>query len=141
MNPKRLSKVLFPATPRDFPYRRSVRIALRSLHILSSGTLVGGHIFAQPSEALFPWLVGAVITGFLLLLADLHASLAFLVEARGLAVLVKLSLLCLAAVYPDAAIPLLISVVLIGAVSSHLPKRYRHKVLVLSGLVVSDERS
>lgn len=126
----RCISALFPPAPRDFPFRRAVRIGLRALHILTAGTLLGGHIFAQPPDVLLPWLAGAVLTGILLLATDLHASCAFLLEARGVAVLVKLAVLGLVAVFPDAAVALLVAVVLIGAVSSHLPKRYRHRVVL-----------
>ncbi len=129
----RIKEWLFPSTPRDFPYRRTLRVGLRALHILSAGTLVGGHIFAQPTEALLPWLCGAIVTGVLLLLTDLHATCAFLLEARGVAVIAKLIVLGLVAVFPYKAVVLLVSVLLIGAISSHLPKRYRHHVLFLRG--------
>jgi len=126
----RIKDTLFPNTPRDFPFRRTARIGLRALHILTAGTLIGGHIFAQPTESLLPWLLGAIVTGSLLLLTDLHASCAFLLEARGVAVVAKLIVLGLVAIFPDHAVVLLVSVLLIGAISSHLPKRYRHRVLL-----------
>jgi hypothetical protein len=126
----RLKRTLFPSTSRDFPYRRPIRIGLRSLHILSAGTLVGGHIFAQAPDVLLPWLAGAVLTGALLLLTDLHASCAFLFEARGIAVVAKLIILGMVAVFPREAVALLVAVVMIGAISSHLPKRYRHRAML-----------
>jgi hypothetical protein len=132
---------LFPSEPRDFPYRRTARSILRALHILTAGTLVGGHIFAQPDDVLMPWLIGAVLTGTLLLCTDLHASFAVLIEVRGLTSIGKLILLCLVAVHPDAAVPLLVIVVFAGAVGSHLPKRYRHKMVLLRNRVVTDGRS
>jgi hypothetical protein len=130
----RIKDTLFPSTPRDFPYRRTLRVGLRALHILTAGTLVGGHIFAQPTEVLLPWLLGAILSGSLLLLTDLHASCAFLLEARGVAVIAKLIVLGLVAVFPDKAVVLLVSVLLIGAVSSHLPKRHRHRALLFKGV-------
>ena len=130
MNPGRLKRVPFPPQVRYFPLRRTVRIGLRTLHILTAGTFVGGHIFAQPADILMPWFIAAMVTGFLLLLTDLYASCAFLCEMRGIAVLAKLLVLGSVAVFPESALILLVSVVMIGAVSSHLPKRYRHHVMV-----------
>jgi len=126
----RIKDTLFPNTPRDFPFRRTVRIGLRALHILTAGTLIGGHIFAQPTESLLPWLLGAIVTGSLLLLTDLHASCAFLLEARGVAVVAKLIVLGLVAIFPDHAVVLLVSVVAVCSIKNHLPKRYRHRVLL-----------
>ncbi len=125
-----LRSTLFPREPRDFPLRRTVRIGLRSLHILTAGTFVGGHIFAQPADLLAPWFTSAMVTGFLLLLTDLHASCAFLLEARGISVLIKLIVLGSVAVFPEQTLPLLVAVVMIGAISSHLPKRFRHHVML-----------
>lgn len=130
MNSGWLKSALCPDPPRDFPYRRTLRVVLRALHILTAGTLVGGHIFAQSTSVLTPWLAAALLTGVLLLLTDLHATCSFLSEARGVAVIGKLIVLGLVSVFPEHAVALLVSVVLIGAISSHLPKRYRHHVVL-----------
>ncbi|MCB1747601.1 MAG: hypothetical protein KDK06_10525 [Gammaproteobacteria bacterium] len=42
-----------------------------------------------------------------------------------------LVLLCLAPMAPRLVVPLLVAVVLLGAITSHLPREYRHRVLVL----------
>ncbi len=137
---KKLVSTLFPKEPRDFSYRRGVRIALRAAHIFTAGTLLGGYIFDQPVAVLEPWLFGTVISGFLLLATDLHASLAVLLELRGLGVLVKLVLLALVPVFWDAHISLLIAALMIGAVTSHMPGKYRHKVILFRDHIVPDQR-
>ncbi len=84
--------MLFPEPHRTFPFRRTVRTALRSIHILTIGTLLGGHIFNQPVELLEPWLWGSVISGLLLLATDLHASMEALYQIHGVIVLAKVGL-------------------------------------------------
>lgn len=135
------TSTLFPSVPRDFPYRRGVRTALRTAHILTAGTLLAGYIFDQPTAELEPWLLGTVLSGVLLMATDLHASLAVLCELRGLAVLMKLVLLALVPVLWDARVPLLIAALIIGAVGSHMPSEYRHKVLLFRDRIVPDRRS
>ena len=120
---------LFPEEPRDFPFRRALRTVLRAAHIFSSGTLLGGTLFDVPPNALTPWLHSSLLSGMALLLTDLHASLAILFEVRGLAALLKLILLCGTSLVPSATLPLLIATLVIGTVSSHMPGRYRHKML------------
>lgn len=137
---RKLVSALFPNIPRNFPFRRGVRTALRAAHILTSGTLLAGYIFDQPAVQLELWLIGTVITGFLLMATDLHASLAVLCELRGLAVLVKLVLLVLVPVFWDARIALLIAALVIGVAGSHMPSEYRHKVLLFRDHVVPDQR-
>ncbi len=138
--PKKIFLSLFPVIPRDFPFRRSMRTFLRTIHIFTSGVLLGGLIFNQPMAILEPWLFGAVISGLLLMATDLHASFAVLCELRGLAVIVKIILLILVPVFWEARVQLLIAALVIGSVSSHMPKRYRHKILLFQNHIVPDQR-
>jgi len=117
-----------------------LRNLIRALHILATGVLLGGYIFLQPAIALEPWLLASVITGLLLLAIDLHASMAVLLEVRGLLLLIKLALLLLLPIFEQLSIPLLIIVLFIGAIGSHMTKRYRHKVLLFEKFIVPDER-
>jgi hypothetical protein len=117
-----------------------VRIALRTAHIFSAGTLLAGYIFDQPASVLEPWLLGTVISGLLLLATDLHASFAVFFEVRGLGVLAKLALLALVPLFWDARISLLIAALVIGAVTSHMPRKYRHKVMLFRDHIVPDQR-
>ena len=132
---------LFPDPPRDFPFRRTTRIVLRTVHILAAGVLLGGHIFDQPVAILEPWLWGAVVSGLLIFITDLHASLAILFEVRGLAVVLKIFIVLLVFVFWEHRLTLLLLALVIGAVSSHLPKCYRHKLIFLQQQVIQDQRS
>lgn len=101
---------------------------------------MGGYVFAVADGLLQSWWILTVASGLLLLLTDLHASFAVLVEVRGVSVMFKLLLVLLIPASADAA-PLLLALALaVGAVSSHLPRRYRHRVLWLHGQVIPDER-
>jgi multisubunit Na+/H+ antiporter MnhB subunit len=135
-----IASLLFPKVPRNFPFRRTVRTGLRTVHILTSGVLLGGYIFNQPTAELEPWLLATVISGILMLATDVHASAAVLIELRGLAVVIKLVLLALVPVFWDARIALLLASLVIGSIISHMPKRYRHKVLFFHRKIVPDER-
>ena len=86
------------------------------------------------------WWIGTLISGVLLFATDLHASLATLVEVRGAVVLVKLGLLLLVPAAGDNAQWVLAVVLIVGAVSSHLPGRYRHRVWLLRDRVRIDTR-
>ena len=132
--------LLFPQTARDFPFRRYVRTSLRALHILCTGTLIGGYIFNQPVAVLEPWLFATVITGLLIFATDLHASFAVLFEVRGIFVLVKIGLLALTQFFWELRIPLLVVALLLGVFGSHMPGRFRHKVIFFKNYIVPDER-
>ncbi len=130
---------LFPNPPRGFPGRRAIRVLLRSGHLLTTGVLVGGHIFAQSEEVLIPWLVAAVTTGGLMLAIGLHSSLALMFETRGMIILTKMLLVALVPVFWDERIWLLITVIIIGGVGSHASRGIRHRVLFLRDRVIPDE--
>lgn len=131
---------LFPDPPRDFPLRRLARSLLRAAHILTGGVLLGGHIFSASDPALQWWWAATVISGVLLFATDLHASCAALVEVRGMVVLVKLGLLLLIPAVGAHAVLVLSGALIIGAISSHMPRGFRHKVLFLGERVTVDKR-
>lgn len=136
-----MASFLFPDVPRDFPFRRAVRTALRALHLLTTGVLLGGHVFGQPRDQLIGWLWGSIISGALLLATDLHASFAVLCQVRGLLMAPKLVLVALVYFFWEARVPLLIAALVIGAVGSHMPGSLRYHLLFLRGRVARDERS
>lgn len=135
-----LWSVLFPTQPRTFPFRRGLRTILRASHVLTTGVLLGGHVFDQPSEVLIMWLGASLISGLLLFATDLHASCAIAFEVRGFAVLIKILLLLLVPILWEFRVPLLVAILFIGVVSSHLPGTYRHRLLFFRDNLVVDER-
>jgi hypothetical protein len=138
---RKLTEILFPAIPRDFPQRRNIRTLLRALHILSAGTLLGGHIFDMPVPILMPWLYATIITGTLILITDLHATACVLFEIRGIAIIIKLMLMLAIAVWFEARVPLLCIILLIGVYGSHMPKYQRHKMLFFEKRFQPDQRN
>ena len=137
----RLLAFLFPEQPREFPYRMTVRISLRALHIMTTGVLLGGYIFHQPTTDLEPWLWVAILSGLMILLTDIYSSFGVLFEVRGIVVLIKILLLSLITVFWEQRIFLLVLILFIGAISSHMPNRYRHKVLFFESAIHPDQRS
>ena len=133
--------ILCPESPREFPFRRTLRILLRALHIMTVGVLLGGHIFHQPIAILEPWLWGAVLSGLAILMTDIYASFAILFEVRGIIILIKVVLLLSITIFWEQRVSLLVLALFIGAISSHMPKRYRHKLLFFQSVIVPDQRS
>ncbi|MCP3962199.1 MAG: hypothetical protein GY719_30520 [bacterium] len=130
-----LTSLILPEVPRDFPGRRGLKILLRGLHVLAVAVLVGGSVLQVEAEQLRVWLIGALVTGVLIFLLDLHESGAFLLQIRGLVVLGKIGLL--------AALPwlgswrswLLATLVVVSVLSSHAPSRVRYFMVAGSGKI------
>lgn len=135
-----LCRILFPDPPRDFPGRRAMRTSLRAAHVITGGIFLGGHVFTVSRDALLPWMLATFVTGGLLVLMDLHASFAVCFEVRAILVLAKF--LLFASIIPlwEARVWLLVAAAVIGVVGSHMPGRYRHRLLWLRHRVVVDDR-
>lgn len=125
-------RLFFPRQLRNFPQRSNIRAVLRTVHILTTGVLLGGHIFNQPTAILELWFFTAISSGLLLMLTDLHASAAILLEFRGLVAVVKIALVCLIPFFWEQRIFLLILVLVIGVVTSHMSGKIRHRRLLFS---------
>ena len=133
----RLSALLFPPVPRSLPYNRGISIIFRTLHLLASGLLVGGHAFGAEPQRLIALLYLTVGSGMGLILLELYRSCDWAYQGMGLLVIVKTAITVLAGVWWEQRVPLLCLVVVLGSVGSHMPAGYRHYSL-LHGRVLHD---
>lgn len=133
--PKSPFPLFIPSDPRRFPGQRSVKILLRSAHVLLSAGLFGAYLFGVDGAARGPWLAGAIASGLLLLCLDLYETGAFLLQARGLIVLVKLAVLFVLPWFrPYEA--WVLGVVMVGSVlSSHAPSKFRYFLIAGRGRI------
>ncbi len=117
---------LFPATPRNFPGQRWVKIGLRGLHVLCAGVYMGTLVFAVDDDVRQPWFLAALLSGILLLSIDLFETAAFLLQLRGIVVLLKLVLLAVTPYLGPAAVWVLGAAVIGSVISSHAPSSFRY---------------
>lgn len=127
-------RVFFPVKRRFLPFQRELNITLRSIHILCFSVLVGGHFFQQPVDQLTPWLWATVGSGCLMIVIELSGSFSFLIEVRGISVVVKTLLLALVPYFWEERLWMFVAIIFIASVTSHMRGKYRH----LS--VISEER-
>ena len=140
MTPGTLQKLLLPPEPRDFPGRRMTRSILRTVHILGGGVLIGAYLFHQPQATIHAWYITASLSGILLFFTDLHASFAVLFEWRGLAIVSKIILLLIMPLLPGFEVPILTLILSIGSLSSHLTRKFRHRLWLDLPGVAQDQR-
>ena len=134
----RMSKVvgaLFPERYRYLPYNRWINLTLRSLHILSFSVLTGGHYFNQPVAMLLPWLYAVLVTGGLMVAVELYGSFTFLIELRGLSVLLKILLLAMIPWYWEFRFYFLVAIIMLASVTSHMQGKYRHISIISPALI------
>jgi hypothetical protein len=119
-------------------WTRALRTGLRTGHLLAFGALYGGQVFGVAPERLVPALAATVGTGLVLLLLDAVREPAAFVQLRGLAAFAKLSIVIAVSLSWSLATPLLTLAAVLGAVSSHMPGRYRY-YSVFHGRVVGSQ--
>lgn len=111
-------------------YRRTADIAFRTIHIISASLLFGGHFFGIPKEQLTPFLAITILTGVALILSSCHFDRYWANHVSGAAVILKLLLLSLVLILWEYRVPILISVMLIGAIVSHAPSWFRNYMII-----------
>jgi hypothetical protein len=96
--------------------------------VLCAGILTGLFVFEAGDALREQWLMGAIGSGVLILLLDLHESGVFLLQVRGLVVIGKIALLA-ALLLLDARAGWVLAALLVASVlSSHAPGAIRYLV-------------
>ncbi len=129
----RMRALLFPDPPRRIPRHRALGVALRTAHLMTFGALLGGHLFAVDATRLMPFLIATVASGLGLMALELASTCAWLFMGKGQAVLLKLLVLLMVPVFWEYRVPLLLLTVAMASVGSHMPSRFRHR-LVFPGM-------
>jgi hypothetical protein len=121
-----LRAFFLPEPRRRLPHARAWNVGARTVHLGATGVLLGGHFFGVEADTLLPWLYVAMASGAVIFAVELYSSLDWLMEMGGLAVVLKLALLCVIPFAWSARVPLLFAVVAVAGIGSHMPGRYRH---------------
>ena len=120
------SRILFPWPPRKLRWARPVQLLLRTVHIAAMALVLGGVAFRVPERELTVPIVLTVASGTLLLAVDVARSGVFLYLAAGLAVHLKLVLLLLGNVFPEARLAFYLAATVVASVGSHMSGPFRH---------------
>ncbi len=121
-----LFRTLFPENYRSFPGKRWTSIALRTGHLVGVTGLGGAWIVGADPGAWHPYVLLTVVTGSLMLAIEIGSNGVYLVQLRGLAMLVKIALLSVLWLVPAAGGPLILVAVIISGIFAHAPARVRY---------------
>ncbi|MDG9666309.1 hypothetical protein ONV78_01095 [Hahella sp. CR1] len=119
-----------PGVIGDFPGKRWLKIALRTLHILSVAGVCGGIWFGHGQEEWRGFWMFALASGLAMLLLDLLSNWLWLVQVRGAVILSKFVLFSMLGVYPSADRWLLTAIIVASVVISHAPGSIRYYSLL-----------
>ena len=103
---------------------------MRTAHIAVTGILLGGHVFGAPEADLHSVLYLCLLTGAGLMALGIYPTCLWLFEGRGLMILLKLLMLAAIPLFWQYRVPLLMAIVAVASVESHMPSRFRHKVVI-----------
>ncbi|HLO63000.1 MAG TPA: hypothetical protein VK165_08545 [Azonexus sp.] len=111
---------------RDFPGKRWLNVALRSVHLLGV-VLFGAALLGAGSIPLGAGIT--LVSGLAMFAIDTWANPAHLREVSGCGLLVKLALIGLAAAAPGLALTVFWTLVVLTSVLAHAPASFRHRRL------------
>ncbi len=106
--------------------KRWSKISLRSLHLLAVAGVGGGILFALEKDLWINYWWLALVSGVLMMLMDITANPVWIVQVRGIVIMLKLLLLALLGSNPGWDSFLLAIIIIISAVISHAPGKLRY---------------
>lgn len=106
--------------------KRWTKISLRTLHLISVAGVGGGILFGleQSMWVGYWWL--ALVSGVLMIAIDVIPNPVWVVQVRGLVILLKLVLFAFLGHEPSLDSLLLIIIIVMSAVISHAPGKLRY---------------
>jgi hypothetical protein len=115
---------------RTFRGKRAWQVGARTVHVAAIGLLLGGIAYSAPAGALVVPIALSLASGLVLLGIDLWQTDGYFAQGRGLAVLLKLALLALGQLLPEARLGFYLAATAVASVGSHMPRAWRHWALL-----------
>lgn len=106
--------------------KRWSKISLRTLHLLGVAGVGGGILFGLDKVLWLNYWWLALASGALMMLMDCIPNPVWLVQVRGVSIILKLILLALIGYHPDWDLFLLVVIIIISGVISHAPGKLRY---------------
>ena len=106
--------------------KRWTKISLRTLHLLAVAGVGGGVLFGLEKGLWINYWWLAMASGILMILIDWISNPVWIIQIRGLVIILKLALLLLLGYNTNWDGMLLIFIIIISAVISHAPGNVRY---------------
>ena len=119
--------------------KRWTKISLRTLHLLAVAGVGGGVLFGIEKDLWLNYWWLALASGALMMLMDMISNPVWIVQVRGLAIVLKLILLVFLGSAPAWDSTLLAVIIIISAVVSHAPGKLRYYSVYHRRVITSDK--
>jgi len=118
--------IIFPAVSRGFPGMRWLNISLRTLHLIGIAGIGGAYLYPAETAAWTAYLWLTLLSGVALVGLSLYSNGIWLLQLRGLAIVLKLLLLLWLVFVPRLSLPVVIAVIVLSSVIAHAPGNLRY---------------
>ena len=125
-----MAKAQSAAGFRDFPGRRWLIVALRTVHLVGLVGTGAALLGSEPLVASMPFVMTLMLSGIAMLAIDLWAAPGYLSEVAGGSILLKLALLVWLALDPPRQLVLFWAILVLSSVVAHAPAWVRHRRLI-----------
>ena len=119
--------------------KRWTKISLRTLHLLAVAGVGGGILFGLEKDLWLNYWWLAMASGGLMMLMDMIANPVWIVQVRGLVIILKLLLLAFLGSSPAWDSFLLAVIIIISSVVSHAPGTLRYYSIYHRKVITSNE--
>ncbi len=121
-----LVQLLFPAQTRDFKGKRWIKITLRTVHIIGIAGIAGSFLSDALTDRWPIYLHLTILSGIAMVLLDIWANGIWLLQMRGMVILLKIALFSLLFISNEYAGPIFITIITISALIAHAPSDVRY---------------
>ena len=121
-----LLQILCPREERTFKGSRWVSISLRTLHLIGLLGAGGGFLFQAPKAVWLPYWILCMISGIGMVCLYVWYTAIWLVQLRGLTVIVKFGLLSALPLLAGYEVHALTCVIVVSSIISHAPGDVRY---------------
>ncbi len=118
--------------------KRWTKISLRTLHLLAVAGVGGGVLFGLEKDVWLNYWWLAIATGGLMMLMDMISNRVWIVQVRGVVIILKLVLLAFLGSFPAWDIYLLVFIIIVSGVVSHAPGKLRYYSVYHRKVITSD---
>ena len=125
----------------EFKGKRTLKIMLRTVHLLAISGVCGGIFFGVNSTLLWDFWIAAIVSGSSMMLIDSLSNLIWFIQVRGLVIMTKLGLIIILPYAPNWGIHIIVVVMVMSGIISHAPSQWRYYSFVHRKVVRSRQDS
>ena len=99
---------------------------LRTMHLIGVAGLGGGFFYQAPKEVWLPYLALSIVSGFGIMCLDIWGNAIWLIQLRGIAILIKMMVFLCLPFFEDYRAHVLVITIVISGIIAHAPGDVRY---------------